>query len=92
MRTITQTAPHTFTEALQKLVSGECVGIRPNTNTNFVVAFRPHWMNQNSPDFMLVWCDSDARSPDAMIRSNQFLETWFLVVIDHRTLNVGPST
>jgi hypothetical protein len=88
MRTITQTQPHTFAEALKKLADGECIGIRPGTNTNYVVAFKPHWMNPNSPDFMLVWSNSDARSPDAMIRSNQFLETWFLVVVDHRTLSV----
>lgn len=89
MRTITQTTPHTFAEALKKLVEGECIGIRPGSNTNFVVAFRPAWMNQQGPDFMLVWNDCDVRSPDAMIRSNQFLETWFLVVIDHRTLSAS---
>jgi hypothetical protein len=88
MRTITQTQPHTFTEALKKLSDGECIGIRPGQNTGYVVAYRPNWMNQQSPDFMLVWSTSDARSPDAMIRSNQFLETWFLVVVDHRTLSV----
>lgn len=86
MRTITQTTPYSFTDALKKLAAGECIGLRPGRNTNFVVAFRPHWMNQESPDFMLVWSDSDARSPNAMIRSNQFMEQWFLVVVDHRTL------
>lgn len=86
MKTITQTTPYTFHEALQKLTAGECIGIRPGANTGYVVAFRPNWMNQQSPDFMLVWNNSDPRAPDAMIRSNQFLETWFLVVVDHRTL------
>lgn len=84
MRTITQTTAHSFTDALQKLTTGECIGLRPGQNTNYVVAYRPGWMNQQSPDFMLVW--SGTTMVDAMIRSNQFMGTWFLVVIDHRTL------
>jgi hypothetical protein len=86
MRTITLTTPMSFTEALARMIAGECLGIRPGKNTNYVVAFKPPWMNTNGSDFMLCWQDSDARSPNSQIRSNQFMEEWYLVIADHRSL------
>jgi len=85
MRTITLTTPLTFTEALGKLIAGECLGIRPEKNAYYVKPFKPAWMNKESPDFMLGW-ESGAGSGDVdtQIRSNQYMEKWFLVVADHR--------
>jgi hypothetical protein len=83
LRTITLATPLTFAEALQQLLDGKCLGIRPGANTRYVEMFKPGWMNPNSPDFMLRWHGSD---DDASIRSNQYLETWFPVIVDHRAL------
>lgn len=85
MRTITQTQPHTFTEALLKLQNGECLGITTKGNTSHLIAHRPPFMS-HSTDFTLVW--SHTQCADAMIRANQYLGEWFLVVADHRDLKV----
>lgn len=83
LRTITLDTPLTFQEALQHMLDGKCLGIRPEKNTNFVEMYKPHWMSTQSPDFMLRWHRSEN---DMSIRTNQFLERWFPVIIDHRNL------
>ena len=65
------------------MLDGKCLGIRPGNNTNFVEMYKPGWMNAQSPDFMLRWHRSEN---DADIRTNQFLEQWYPVIIDHRQL------
>ena len=88
MKTITLPGEITFTTALDKLMSGECIGIRPDGNSNYVELYKPGWMSKKSPDYMLRWngSTSDATS-DANIRSNQYLGVWNLVIVDHRTLS-----
>lgn len=83
LKTITLDIPLTFQEAMQYLIAGKCLGIRPGTNTGFVELYKPHWMNSASPDSMLRW---HGESGNAGIRTNQYLETWYPVIIDHRTL------
>jgi len=82
-RTITLDTPLTFQEGLQQILDGKCLGIRPEKNTNYIEMYKPHWMNSASPDFMLRWNGS---AGDADIRTNQYLERWFPVIIDHREL------
>lgn len=83
LKTITLDTSLTFQEALQHLMDGKCLGIRPGNNTGFIELHKPHWMNQSSPDSFLRW---HGNSGDAGIRTNQYLEPWHPVIIDHRTL------
>lgn len=83
MRTITLETKMTFAEALQYLMDGKCIGIKPQTNSNFLVRYHPKWMNQESPDYILKWNRSEK---DEGIRTNQYLEEWYAVIIDHREL------
>ena len=72
-----------FTEALQHLVDGKCIGIKPKGNNNYVVKYKPHWMNQDSTEHMLCWNRSVKEGKgETSIRTNQYLNEWFLVVID----------
>jgi len=79
----------TFTEALEYLMQGKCVGIKPSTNSNFIVRYKPKWMNAESPDYMLCWNRSEHKDgrADCSIRTNQYLEEWYPVIIDHRELS-----
>jgi hypothetical protein len=87
MRTITLKTKMTFLEALDCLMSGVCIGIKPSTNTGFIVRYKPKWMNQKSPDYCLCWNSTQNKEIiDDSIRTNQYLEDWYLVVIDHREL------
>ena len=85
MRTIALEQELSFQDALQAMLDGKCLGIRPDAgaNTGFVEMYKPHWMNEKSPDFMLRWARSER---DADIRTNQYLGTWKLVIADHREL------
>lgn len=82
--TINLPAPLTFTEALQALLDGKCLGIRPGQNTHYVELWRPGWQRS---DWQLRWCGSGEQS----IRTNQFQGEWHLVIIDHRTLTPAQS-
>lgn len=82
-KTITLCEPMPFHEALSKLINGECLGIRPVTNTSYIVKHKPNWMSPTSADFCLAWNSSNEI---AEIRSNQYMGEWFLVIIDHREL------
>lgn len=85
IRTITLSQEMPFTEALQAMLDGKCLGIRPAKNTNYIEMFKPHWMRAEN-EFMLRWNGSkDGES--ASIRTNQYLEDkWYPVVVNHRTL------
>lgn len=83
MKTIDLPEELSFPEALRSLLDGKCIGIRPDYNLNFIEMFKPHWMNPESSDYLLRWHgDGD----DTGIRTNQFLGTWTLVIVDHQTL------
>ena len=87
MKTKTKTLKQklTFDEALKELLTGFYVGIRPQENFDYVVLYKPTWMNKASPDFMLRWaprCKEEENSPNIEIRTNQFLGDWYLVVAD----------
>lgn len=83
MKTITLEIEMNFNDALQYLLDGKCVGIQPSNNTNYVELFMPKWMNEKSRDWMLRWHDSE---DDQGIRSDQYLEEWYPVIVDHREL------
>lgn len=83
MRTITLDQQMGFTDALQLMLDGKCLGIRPVGNTGYVTLSKPHWMSTASPDSLLKWANSEM---DTQIRSNQFMGLWCLVVVDHRCL------
>lgn len=70
-----------FSDALSAMFEGKCVGIRPSGNTSFIVLYRPHWMSDPS-DGLLRW----KGTTEGDIRASQFLETWNLVVVDHREI------
>jgi len=88
MDTLNLDQPLEFKDALKALLDGKCLGIRPGNNTGFIEAYKPHWMNQSSPDFMLRWHGSEGT---AEIRSNQYLETWTMVILDHRCLRIAAQ-
>lgn len=83
-KTITLETELSFAEALQGILDGKWLGIRPGKNTNYVELFKPQWMNEKSPDSILRWNRSDG---DSEIRSSQYMEKWYPVVVDHRTLS-----
>lgn len=88
MKTITQPSPYSFLEALQKLSNGECLGIRPEKNLQFMIPYRPY--NPQSTDFCLIWSRAGEVDPQATseARSDQYLGDWFLVIVDHRDLPI----
>lgn len=83
MKTITLDNYMSFNDALQYLMDGKCIGIRPAGNSNYIERFKPKWMNQESPDWMLRWNNSEDNQG---IRTNQYFEKWFPVIVDHREL------
>jgi len=85
-KTITLETKMTFTQALDHLMQGKCIGIKPGNNSGFLVLYKPAWMNQESPDFFLCWNKRPTQEVETGIRTNQYLEEWYPVVIDHREL------
>jgi hypothetical protein len=83
LKTITLPGEHSFQEALSQLLAGTCLGIKPGKNTSYITLYKPTWMNENSPNWLLKWAGDNN---SAEIRSNQYLEPWSLVVLDHRQL------
>ena len=87
MKVITLNTPMSFTEAVQFLLSGKCIGIRPEGNNNFIVAYTPIWMNKDSVDYQLCWSRSVKDGiGNTSIRATQYLGKWFPVVIDSNDL------
>lgn len=81
MKTITlKEHKMTFHEALMYLKEGKCIGIRPSDNADYLVKYRPKWMNPDSTDFMLKWRSSI--DEEVGIRSNQYSEDWFPVIME----------
>jgi hypothetical protein len=91
LKTITLEMPLSFHEALQYLLEGKCLGIRPESNTNYVELFKPGWMSPASPDWMLRWSGSEN---DSDIQSNQYSEKWYPVIVDNHWLKkyLSPSS
>lgn len=83
MKTITLEVEMNFNDALQYLLDGKCLGIRPINNSGYVELFKPKGINPKSPDFMLRWDSSD---DNCHIRTNQFLEKWNPVIVNHKNL------
>jgi hypothetical protein len=83
MKTITLDVEMNFTDAVQYLLDGKCIGIRPKGNSNFVVKYKPDWMNQISEEYLLCWNRTvkDGKGNES-IRTNQYLKLWSPVVID----------
>ncbi len=77
-KTITFKEQLSFDAALQALLEGKCIGIRPDggNNSDYVVLYRPKWQMS---DYQLCWSKQNGGG----IRTNQFRGTWCLVVIDH---------
>tara|TARA_R110001632_G_scaffold123505_1_gene236245 strand:- start:769 stop:1026 length:258 start_codon:yes stop_codon:yes gene_type:complete len=84
MRTITLDTEMTFNDALTYLMEGKCIGIRPTTNSSYIERYKPSWMNKESPDYMLKWSGADNGNE---IRTNQYLESWYPVIVDHREID-----
>ncbi len=83
MKVITLEVEMSFNDALKYLVEGKCLGIRPGINTNYMVLSKDSCMNPDSPDYILIWRGS---RNDSKIRTNQFLEMWYPVIVDHRDI------
>lgn len=88
MKVITLDIEMSFTEALQYLLDGKCIGIRPDGNASYIVKYKPHWMNQESSDYELCWSRSLTKDGQASnhIKASQYLGKWFPVVIDSNDL------
>ena len=50
MKTIILETEMNFIDAVQYLLEGKCIGISPKGNSDFLVKYKPHWMNQKSKD------------------------------------------
>ena len=77
-----------FTDAVKCLLAGQCIGIKPKGNSNFIVKYKPDWMNQNSDDFILCWNRSvkkDGKGNES-IRTDLIVGIRLLVVIDTNDL------
>jgi hypothetical protein len=74
-----------FIHALQYLLNGKCIGILPGDNSNYIVNYKPTWMNKESPDYLLKWNNS---KEDNGIRTDQFLDDWYPVIIDHNDISL----
>ena len=83
LKTITLPQEYSFHEALNQLLAGTCLGMRPGKNLNYVELFKPAWVNERGPGSLLRWNGSDGT---ADIRTDQYMESWQLVVLDHRQL------
>lgn len=83
MKTITLELEMNFTEAIQYLLDGKCIGIKPKGNSSFLVKYKPN----SSFNYFLCWSRSvrDGKGNEA-VRSDQYLETWQPVVIDTNDL------
>jgi hypothetical protein len=81
MITITLEQEYSFQDAVQAMLDGKCLGIRPGANMRYVEPFRPPWMKDKN-DVMLQW-----EGGGGEIRATQFLGKWKLVVVDHRELH-----
>lgn len=87
MRTITLEVQMTFNEALNYLMEGKCIGIKPKGNGSFLVKYKPHWMNKDSSDYILCWNRTYKDGEvDQGIRTNQYLDEWNPVIIDCNNL------
>lgn len=85
--TITLDTPMTFLEAMQYLVDGKCVGIKPVTNSNYLVPYKPHFWNQNDKRIALAWFRSlKDNKVDTTLSSESYLGEWFPVILDARRL------
>lgn len=85
--TITLDTAMNYTDALQYLIDGKCIGIKPQNNLGFIVKYKPIWMKKTSPDYQICWSRSfkDGQANEG-IRAEQYLGDWFPVVIDTNTL------
>lgn len=82
-RTLTLDTALSFNDALEYLLAGKCLGIRPGNNTNYIELYKPGWMHPEGPDWLLRWSRTE---DNAGIRSSQYLELWYPVILDHRYL------
>jgi len=87
IRTITLETELTFADAVKHLLEGKCIGIKPKGNSNFLVKYKPHWMNENSPDYFICWNRSvkDGKGSEG-VRTDQYLGVWQLEVINTNDL------
>lgn len=87
MKTITLEIEMNFTDAVKYLLDGKCIGIKPQDNSNFIVKYKPHWMNQESSDYNLCWNRTvkDGKGSEG-IRTDQYIGVWHPVVIDANDL------
>ena len=77
MATNTQTIPFTFTDALTKLIAGECIGISPAGSRDYIELYNPYWITRSdSPKEMLRWANTTNNSS---IRTKEYLGVWNLV-------------
>ena len=83
MKTITLETHTNFIDALKYLIEGNCIGIKPGENTSYLEIYKPEWMNKESPDYILKWHDSENNEG---IRTDQYFEKWFPVIVDHREI------
>jgi hypothetical protein len=51
MKTLDFDIKYSFHAALELMLAGKCLGIRPDNNTGYMELFKPHWMR--GPDYFL---------------------------------------
>lgn len=87
MKTITLENELSFTDAVQQLLDGKCIGIKPKGSINFIVKYKSNCISRSSPHYLLCWNRSVKEGKgDQMIRIDQYMDTWFLVVINTNDL------
>lgn len=74
-----------FSEALKWLEEGNCIGIRPKGNANFIIKTRMCYNKPDSKRNFIMWKRTkkeDRQNGDQSIRIEQYLDTWNPVVLD----------
>ena len=87
MKTIILETEMNFIDAVQYLLEGKCIGISPKGNSDFLVKYKPHWMNQKSKDYLLCWNRSVVKGEgNEGVRTNQYAGVWRPVIVDSNDL------
>lgn len=81
--TITLDIVMDFNKALTYMLEGKCLGIKPGNNSNYVVKYKPNWMNPDCDRYCLKW---NGKEENLQITTEQFLGDWFPVIVNHNKI------
>lgn len=83
MKTITLDTGMTFTEAIQYIIDGKCIGIKPDDDIAYLVIKKGMlcWKEFNTP-----FGDGKGEEDNTGVLIELYSLPWYPVVIDHREI------